>query len=731
MLNNIKKRMTVSKFIMMALAFVVTLMLGSTYWSIMATRENVDQAVNRLSTFYLEELVGTRKLTLKNSLDQNFQQLNRILELLKTKKIQNQQELRTFLADVQTISDVNKLALVDENNIVYTAHSTTSDAGRYAFLQEELTEAKIVTSNIYGAKKQVVLAVPVQGIQMNGKKLVAGFIQLDIDAVVGSLNRDTKTGADKTAIGLYHKNGDDLTTSSFSDIEVGTNLLQHISKTELKEGQSFKDVEQSFHNMQSGSVTIDHNGHTEYIHYAPVEGTDWMLTVLVHDNTIADQLEYTSSMMLRRNILQLLITAILIVIVFVGVISMYKRNNDMERKQQELEAKAKEEALLQQASQAANQAKTNFLFNMSHDIRTPMNAILGFAKIMEKELGEPEKLSKHLKKLQESGEYLLSIINNVLDMARIESGKVELNLETVDLEKGFNDFLEMFSEDLNRKNLHFSKSLKISNRYVLADKQKLQQITANLLSNAIKYTPEGGKVFVGLQELSCTEEDSATYELIISDTGIGMTKEFQDHIFEAFTREHTSTENKIIGTGLGMAIVKHLIDLQGGSINLTSKPNQGTTFNVVLTYQLTEAPAEEKVETADSTEFDFKGKRVLLAEDNDINAEIAVELLEDTGLVVERAQDGVVCLELLEKAEPGYYDLVLMDIQMPNMDGYMATKKIREMADPQKAGIPIIAMTANAFEEDKQRAYKCGMNGFAAKPIDLKALLATMKDILA
>ena len=379
---------------------------------------------------------------------------------------------------------------------------------------------------------------------------------------------------------------------------------------------------------------------------------------------------------------------------------------------------------------AASRAKTTFLFNMSHDIRTPMNAIIGYTTLMEKHVGEPDKLVDYMKKVRSSGEFLLQLINNVLEMARIENGAMALDETTWDAYTMNDSLFAAFDAQMTAKGLRFTRSIDIQSRYVFCDGLKLQEIFLNLLSNAYKYTPAGGSVDMALKELPTDRPGYALYQTTVSDTGIGMSEDYLPHLFEEFSRETTVTENRIQGTGLGMPIVKKLVELIGGSITVTSKPGRGTTFVVRLYHRLSSESALRKTEAITEIALDLTGSRLLLAEDNDLNAEIATEILEETGAKVERAADGVICVDMLARAAAGYYDLILMDVQMPNLDGYGATRRIRSLDDPYKAGIPIVAMTANAFEEDRRNALAAGMNDHIAKPIKLDELTRILKAYL-
>ena len=407
--------------------------------------------------------------------------------------------------------------------------------------------------------------------------------------------------------------------------------------------------------------------------------------------------------------------AIVFVIILIVILSLLRRTK----------------RALQQAEKA-NEAKSTFLFNMSHDIRTPMNALLGYNELMKKELTDP-KLLDYQEKIAQSGNILLSIINNVLDMARIENGKAEIDESyamITDLSDKINSVFEM---EAAKKGIHYSYEALITHSHIMCDVTKLQEIFVNLISNAVKYTPHGGTVTVRLQEMPSSKEGFICLKTEVIDTGIGMSKEFLPSLFVAFARERNTTAGKVAGTGLGMPIVKKYVDMMGGTIEVASELGKGTKFTVILPLRIAdkvyyEERTEKKAET--NMAETIRGKRILLAEDNDLNAEIAMTILEDMGLLVERVEDGIKCVAKIEQELSNRFDLILMDIQMPNMDGYKATQAIRRLSDKEKAGIPIIAMTANAFAEDRKKALEMGMNGHIAKPIDETQIAETLITVL-
>ena len=382
----------------------------------------------------------------------------------------------------------------------------------------------------------------------------------------------------------------------------------------------------------------------------------------------------------------------------------------------------------------ASLAKTRFLNNMSHDIRTPMNVILGYAQLMEDELKGKDmpETSEHLEKLKQSGNLLLSIINNVLDMAKIESGKMEINENYGRLGAIRQSLFEIFEDEAKKKNLALHYTINVEHEHILTDTTKVKEIFVNILGNAIKYTPPGGSVIMSVEELPCNEPGYIIVRNRVSDTGIGMSEDYLTEIFEAFTREQNTTKSKIAGTGLGMSIVKKYVDLLGGTIEVESEPGKGSTFTVTLKHKIADESyyVKKHLEESGISREILKNRSILLAEDNDLNAEIAAVILERGGLKVERVEDGLQCISRITEMPAGTYDVILMDIQMPKMDGYKATQTIRNLSDQEKACIPIIAMTANAFEEDKRAAIAAGMNGHIAKPIQVDKLLSILAEMI-
>ncbi len=1009
-IDKTQRRQTVAFAIWGGLIIAIILLL-TTVWVATNAQTSTNQAVARVSEFYLEELAGRRAQVVSEELNNNYAYMERALAVIESSDLESQESLRRFLGRVKRLYGVSKFALVDENGIVYTQHSTASGLSRYPFLSQELTGPSISMSNLYGARKQVVLAIPVEGVVFQGARIEACFIQLNVSEMLSSLT--LQGDGNVTYCNLYHRSGESLSENDFGYLSSGQNLLDALKEARMEPGSSYAGLLQDFQDGTPGQISFHYENVHEDLCYVPVEGTDWMLTILIRDNVITDQIGSISSGMMRRSIIQIVITVLVMLGVFLALIAQSRRSArilleqekadgariraayaQVEREQVAMDmihaamgsgqwsmdfdedanmvsctwshvfrnmlgyeseedfpnvleswsellhdedrdrvlgaywaavqdytggtvydveyrlltrhagwrwfhaagrlsrredgspmtfvglfldvddAKRMAEQLERQkidlqdalaAAQHANRAKTTFLNNMSHDIRTPMNAIIGFTSLAAAHIDNTEQVQDYLAKITTSSNHLLSLINDVLDMSRIESGKVKIEEKETSLPEIMHDLKTIVQADIASKQLEFYiDTADVVNEHVLCDKLRLNQVLLNLLSNAMKFTMPGGIVSVRVLQKGAAAEGRASYEFQVKDTGIGMSQEFLAHVFDPFERERSSTVSGIQGTGLGMAITKNIVDMMDGTISVVSEEGKGSTFTVSLQLKTCSGPVrqeeipqlkglralvadddfntcssvtkmlatvgmrpdwttsgkeavlrtklaweqgdeyaafiidwlmpdmngvevvrrvrtiigdekpiiiltaydwsdiEEEARAAGVTAFcskpiflselrevlespfatpkeeddkaqavSFEGKKVLLVEDNELNQEIAVEILQGAGFVVEVADDGEAAVERMEQSAPGQYDLILMDIQMPIMNGYEATEKIRALGDPRVAGIPIIAMTANAFDEDRRAALEAGMNGHIAKPIDIPKLMELLQDLLA
>mgnify|MGYP001040850826 FL=1 len=989
---------------------VAAILLITTVWVAASAQSSTNEAVARVSEFYLDELAGRRALVVSEELKTNFDHMDRAMSILDSSDLESQASLREFLGRVQQLYGVNRFALVDENGVVYTQHSTTSGLSRYPFLAQELTEPVISMSNLYGARKQVVLATPVEGISFQGAQIKVCFTQINIADMLSSLT--LQGDENETYCSLYHRSGESLTGNAFGYLSAGHNLLEALKDAQMEPGSSCEQLIQDFAEGRPGNLSFHYEGVREDLCYVPVEGADWMLTILIRDNVLTDQISSISSGMMRRGIIQIAVTVLAMLAVSLALILQSRRHartlleqekadsariraayaqverqqtamdmihaamgsgqwsmdfdeeanmvsctwsdvfrnmlgyegegdfpnmleswtellhdedrdrvlraywaavgdytggtvfdveyrlltkhagwrwfhtagrlsrredgspitfvglfmdvDDARRMSAQLEQQKNDLQDALAAAQHANRAKTTFLNNMSHDIRTPMNAIIGFTSLAAAHIDHPEQVQDYLAKITTSSNHLLSLINDVLDMSRIESGKMKIEEKEASLPEIMHDLKTIVQSDITAKQLEFYiDTADVVNEHVLCDKLRLNQVLLNLLSNAMKFTMPGGIVSVRVIQKGAASEGRASYDFQVKDTGIGMSKEFLAHVFDPFERERTSTVSGIQGTGLGMAITKNIVDMMDGTISVTSEEGKGSTFTVSLQLQTCSGPVrqeeipqlkglralvadddfntcssvtkmlstiglrpdwttsgkeavlrtrlaweqgdeyavfiidwlmpdmngvevvrrvrtiigeekpiiiltaydwsdiEEEARDAGVTAFcskpiflselrellespfaapekavplpevSFEGKKILLVEDNELNQEIAVEILQGAGFVVEVADDGKSAVERMAAAQPGQYDLILMDIQMPIMNGYEATRQIRGLGVPGTADIPIIAMTANAFDEDRWAALEAGMDGHIAKPIDIPKLMELLGNLLA
>lgn len=1009
-INEKQKRKT-AVYAIIGGSIIVSILLLTSIWVSSMARAGTSQAVSRVSEFYLEELAGRRAEVVSEELKNGFAYMKNALEILDESDLESEETLQEFLGKVKKLYGIDRFALVNENGIVYTEHDTTSGFSKYSFLSEELTEPVISTANLHGAKKQVILAAPVENVDFMGSQIKVCFIQINIDEMISSLT--LQTGDNETYCGLYHHNGESLTNNDFGNFEAENNLLTILENAQIDEKFSYEQMENDFITGNPGQISFNYLGSRQDLCYVPVEGTNWMLTILIGDNVISDQISSISSGMMKRSITQIILTVVVMLGVFMVLIHQSRKSArilleqekadgdkiraafaQVERQQMAMEnihaamgsglwsmefdekgemasctwsevfrkmvgyeskeafpdrieswadllyeedkewvlkeywdtvkdytgektydveyrlltrhagvrwfhaagrlsrredgspitfvglfvdiddEKKMEERLRKQkvdledalaAAQHANRAKTVFLNNMSHDIRTPMNAIIGFTSLAATHLDNKEQVQDYLSKITTSSNHLLSLINDVLDMSRIESGKVKIEEKETSLPEVMHDLKTIVQSDIASKQLDFYiDTADVVNENILCDKLRLNQILLNLLSNAMKFTKPGGIVSVRILQKEYAPAGWASYEFQVKDTGIGMSKEFLAHVFEPFERESTSTISGIQGTGLGMAITKNIVDMMGGKISVVSEEGKGTIFTVALKFRTCSGTVRQEVvpelkglralvadddfntcssvtrmlsiigmrpdwttsgkeavlrvkmageqndeyaayiidwlmpdmngievvrrirgiigdekpiiiltaydwsdieeearkagvtafcskpiflselreilespftvnkqeDTESENEIFFNGKKILLVEDNEINQEIAVEILKEMGFIMDVAGDGSIAVDKVKSADYGQYDLILMDIQMPIMDGYEAARQIRALEDPILANIPIIAMTANAFEEDRKAAFDAGMNAHIAKPIDTQKLMELLKDVL-
>ncbi len=859
---SVKQRKQTVTYAVVGGIIIAAILLITMGWVSNRARISTNMAVNRVSEFYLEELAGRRAQVVSEELKNHFSYMENALTILEESDLESQETLRAFLGKIKRLYGVDKFALVDENGIVYTEHSTTSGLSRYGFLAGELEKPVISTTNLYGARKQVVLAVPVEDIVFQGSQIKICFTQINIDEMLSSLTLQTSNN--ETYCSLYHRNGEDLTVNDFGNLQTGTNLLSALLDADFDSGFSYEEMKSDFTNGIAGEVTFVYRGLRETLSYLPVEGTDWMMTILIRDNVISEQISSISSGMMLRGAVQIVITVVAMFVVFLLLILQSRRNARFQLEQEKADGariraayaqiekeqeamdnihtamgsglwsmefnekaeiisctwsdvfremvgyekeeefpnrleswsdllyeqdkewalkefwdtvkdytgeknynveyrlytknagcrwfhaagrlsrredgspvtfvglfvdiddeKKMEERLEKQkidledalaAAQHANRAKTTFLNNMSHDIRTPMNAIIGFTSLAATHIDNKEQVQDYLAKITTSSNHLLSLINDVLDMSRIESGKVKIEEKETSLPEIMHDLKTIVQADITAKQLEFYiDTADVVNENVLCDKLRLNQLLLNLLSNAMKFTKPGGIVSVRILQKGNAPDGWASYEFQVKDTGIGMSKEFQEHVFEPFERERTSTVSGIQGTGLGMAITKNIVDMMGGTISVASEEGKGSTFTVALQLRTCSGPVGQEVVPQ------LKGLRALVADDDFNTCSSVTQMLSIIGMRPDWTTSGKEAVLRVKLAEEqnDEYSAYIIDWLMPDMNGIGVVRRIRSIIGD---GKPIIILTAYDWSDIEEEARNAGVTAFCSKPIFLSEL---------
>ncbi len=705
------------------LAVVVLLVLVlSTGWFMDSSQKATEASVHNVSEFYLEEISSQTGHQLQGGIQHQLQNLQTAIRAIQEADLTDQAALKDYISSTATYYEFDFFAIADKNGVLYTSDSTLHDSSQFDFLSDiDFSDPEISIDQSLGPQNMILIAVPIFDLQLQGTPLSDGIVGIRADSISNRLSFENDDNQIFSNVIL--DDGSYIVKTPHYHLDENDNLFDALdSQAKFQEGYSVHQMRENMLDGKSGILSYYLKGVLHYTYYAPTEENGWYLTTTIHYDTISTNIESVRAAITRNSMIQLL----LVLAVVLGVMFVYlgqrRRNEALHFEKRKAEENSR--------------AKSLFLSNMSHDIRTPMNAIIGFTNLAiqcEKD-PDPKRMHEYLLKIRSASSHLLSLINDVLDMSRIESGKMQLEIVPCCLPEILSDLETIVQGQIQEKKQTLSiEALDLKDAYVCCDKLRLNQVLINLLGNAIKFTPEGGSIFVQIRQMSRAQNGYASYELRVRDNGIGMTPEFAKKVFEPFEREQTSTVNGIQGTGLGMAITKNLMDLMGGSIRVETEYQKGTEFIIDVDFKIPENmdPAADSLQPKEEgAEMDFTGKHILLAEDNELNREIASEILQQYGFTLETAENGAAAVERLKNAAPGEFDLVLMDVQMPVMDGYTATRQIRALDDSPYKAIPIIAMTANAFEEDKREALACGMNGHIAKPFEVGELLQVLSGIL-
>ncbi len=733
---------------------IAIILILSTLWTGQVAKRDTDKAVRNVSLLYLNELAGRREQVIESNLNNRIRDLNAAISMLTPEDLSDIEHLQNYQMRIKKLYNLDKFAFVDTDGLIYTSTEIQNNIEDYDFDYLNISEAEISILNLNTPQKKVIIATPVS-LNLGTTRLVACFMEIDMQEMLTGVSMDS-TPEDSTFCNLYTTEGIALSDTILGGLAVEDNLLEALENADFEDGYSMESFLDSFQNSQKGEVSFTYNGIKETLYYTPIDGTDWLLTYLVRESLISDQFEEISQSIIVRSVIQSALTILAVLIVFVIITIETKKNTEyrlnIEKNEAELKVKNDEiqhrihlqEQLENQsralsdalnAAEEANKAKTVFLSNMSHEIRTPMNAIIGLDNIALNDPETPEKTKDYLAKIGASADHLLDLINDILDMSRIESGKIVLSNEKFSLFKLLESINTMFygqcEENHIRYNCNISEDI---NEYYIGDNMKIRQILINILGNAVKFTKEGGYV-----ELSVIKKASygnkTTIEFTVKDNGIGMSREFIPHIFDAFAQEDNSNTNKYGSSGLGLAITKNIVELMNGTIDVESEKGKGSAFTVTLTLDNAESMETDnnKDELSGNEAPDYsslKDRRVLLAEDVAINTEIMMMILDSQGIKAEHAENGKVAFKMYTEHPEGYYDAILMDIRMPEMDGLEATAAIRNLDRKDSKTIPIIALSANAFDEDVQRSLQAGLNAHLTKPVQPEDLFNTLINLI-
>jgi len=863
---------------------VLLILVAGTVWMGRSARQDTEDAVRTVSLLYLDELAGRREQVVENNLQGRIKDLQTAVDLMTADDLSDKAHMEDYQARMKRLYTLEKFAFVDEDGLIYTSTGTQTNIDEYGIDYLSISGPEVSIFNIHTADKMAVIAIPTNK-SFAGKTLKVCFMEIDMKELLSGVSMDTHTDG-ATFCNIYTRDGIALSNTILGGLAVEDNLIDAMRIAQFNEGDTYENFLSEFSEGIRGDASFSYNGVQETLSYVPVDGSDWMLTYLIRESVISDRISNVSQATISRSIAQLALTVVVLLAVFSYLISQTRRNANLmlERETANAELRGKQEELerrivLQEkleeqshvlsealgAAEQANKAKTAFLSSMSHEIRTPMNAIIGLDNIALNDPETPEKTRGYLEKIGSSAEHLLYLINDILDMSRIESGRLILKNEEFSFSKLLESINTMFSGQASEKGIeyHCHINSEVDDCYI-GDNMKLRQVLINILGNAVKFTPEGGKIELDV-ERTAQNSGMSVLQFRISDTGIGISEEFLPHLFDAFAQEDATNTNKYGSSGLGLAICKNIAEMMNGRIEVESEKGKGSVFIVTVTLadsEHKESVSEDEVNPAEMTvlivdddpiacehaklvlekagiasetaqsgadavemvrlrharrapynlilvdwqmpemdgvettrrmrsiigqesaiiiltayrwddileeatgagvdrflakplfansvieEFrsarrqkrlaasddtrkaELEGRTVLLAEDVDINADIIEMMLDMRGMKAERAENGRIAVEMFSSKPAGYYDAVLMDIRMPEMDGLEATRRIRALDREDARTIPMIALTANAFDEDVQRSLQAGLNAHLSKPVQPEVLFETLESLI-
>ena len=725
-------------------AVTLILILG-TVWIGQSAHKDSQEVARSVSLLYLDELAGRREQVVADNLKGRIKDLNTALELMTKDDYSDVEHLQSYQAKMKKLFVLEKFAFVNSEGLIYTSLGIQDNIADYNFDYNNLSGAEISVKDLNTSEKKVIIATPVDHISFDGGELVACFMEIDMKEMLSGVSMHSQY-SDTTFSNIYTDDGVALTDMILGGLAEEDNLLEALALAEYESGYSYEQVLSDFRNHSNGQVSFTYKGIKETLSYNHIEGTDWMLTYLIRESVISNQISSISKGILIRGIIQTVLTIAIISGIFTLMFVQNRKNvklrleketADAETrvKQQELDERIAMQEKIEQQSQAlsdalisaeeANKAKTVFLSNMSHEIRTPMNAIIGLDNIALNDPETPEKTKEYLRKIGVSADHLLNLINDILDMSRIESGRMVLKNEEFSFQKFLEAINTMFSGQCADKGLEYRCTVEGQiDDYYIGDNMKLRQVLINILGNAVKFTPTGGKIDFTVKRKT-SYDNKTTLQFVVSDTGIGMSKEFLPHIFDTFAQEEASVTGKYGSSGLGMAISKNIVEMMNGNLEVESEKGKGSIFTATVTLMNSEHKSADDI----SNEIDTKNMSVLIIDDDSIACDHAKLVLEKAGIVSDIAMSGEKAVEMvnIRHARRAAYNLILVDWKMPDMDGIETTRRIRSIVGNESA---IIFITAYRWDDILDEAVQAGVDGFLSKPVFATSIIDEFRSAL-